>query len=494
MNIIQALDDPGLLRPALGKQVESWRAWRTFHKVVHALPLDEPGEIQLFQKCTARPRGLTAKPDEVFAICGRRSGKSFCIALEAVYTCLIDTFWKDDLAPGEGGYFFWVGPDKIQGRIGMGYCKGIILGNKFFRSQIERETEEEIFFRNGSIISIRASNYKSIRSPRIIGGCLEEFAFLPDLNSANPASEILDAIRPAVVPSGVIFGISSAYAKQGLLYEQWAEHFGRESETLVWVANTHTMNPLFDQKKIDKAMKRDASVARAEYFSIFRDDLEGLYTRAAIERATIPGRQELPPAAGIHYRAFVDPSGGRHDSFTLAIAHFENGRVVVDLADEVKAPFQPSAVVARFADTLKLYGISKVMGDRYAGAWPADEFAKHDIRYEPAERTASELFLELVPRLSNGEIELPDNGRLQAQFLSLLRRTGPGGKDSVITPQGADAHADLAVAIAGVAFMVKAKRQGNPHLYGNPGAFYGDDDGPSENYQRLMRDIEGRRN
>lgn len=246
------------------------------------------------------------------------------------------------------------------------------------------------------------------------------------------------------------------------------------------------MNPTFDQRKIDKAMKRDASVARAEYHSIFRDDLEGLFTRSAIENATIPGRQELPPAPGIHYKAFCDPSGGRHDSFTLAIAHVEGRKIIIDLADEVKAPFQPSVVVARFADTLKAYNIRQIVGDRYAGSWPSDEFLKHSIRFESAERTASELFLELVPRLSNGEVELPENERLQAQFLSLLRRTGPGGRDSVITPAGSDAHADLANAVAGACYLVGSKAKARAFFAFSQQDIYGGDE---TNHSRLIDEI-----
>jgi hypothetical protein len=486
ITISEALDDPGLFRPALGKQVESWKSWRGFHKCAHGLPLDEPEEIQLFQKCTARPRVLTSKPDEVFAIVGRRGGKSISIAIEAVYTCLIDTFWKPYLAQGEKAFFIIIAVDKIQCRIIMNYIRGFIQGNKLFRSQVESETQEELSFKNGSVISIRAANFRSIRGPAFCGCACDEIAFWrSEDTSANPAAEILDAVRPALIPGSTLFGISSAYAKQGILFDEWQQNFGKETETLIWVADTKTMNPLFDQKKIDKAMRKDSSVARAEYFSLFRDDLEGVFTRAAIEQAVIPGRQELPPAAGVHYKAFVDPSGGRHDSFTLAIGHAEGRLTVIDLSDEVKAPFSPAAVVSRFADTLKQYGIHKVVGDRYAGSWPSDAFAKYDIRYEASEKTASEIYLELVPRLSNGEIELPENERLQAQFLSLLRRTGTGGKDSVITPQGSDSHADLANAVAGVAFIIKAGKKKRTSWDEIPGGFYGNDE-PSGNYSRLQ--------
>jgi len=453
INIIKALDDRGLLRPALGNQIESWKAWRCFHKVVHGLPLDEPGEMALFTKCT----GLTSAPltsaSEVMGIIGRRGGKSIAVAIEGTYTCLIADFWKPYIAPGERGYFVIIATDKQQCRVIMDYIKGIIAGNKFFASMVENETMEEITFKNNSSIMIKAANFRSIRGFSFIGAGLDELSFWRDENAANPAAEILDAIRPGMIPGGIVFGISSAYAKQGLLYDQWRQYYGQPGETLIWLADTMTMNNLFDQKKIDKAMQRDASVAKAEYFSIFRDDLQSLFSRVAIEAATISGRQELPPAAGLHYFGFCDPSGGRHDSFALAISHKEQGKIIIDLAREVKAPFQPAAVVREFAADLKRYNLREVVGDKYAGSWVSEAFRSEGITYKESEKTASELYLEMIPKLSNAEIELPENQRLFNQLCSLLRRTGQGGKDSVICPQGSDSHADLANACAGACWQ-----------------------------------------
>ena len=42
------------------------------------------------------------------------------------------------------------------------------------------------------------------------------------------------------------------------------------------------------------------------------------------------------PAPGAYYFAFVDPSGGSHDSFTLAIAHFAGAFAVLDAVREVR--------------------------------------------------------------------------------------------------------------------------------------------------------------
>ena len=84
---------------------------------------------------------------------------------------------------------------------------------------------------------------------------------------------------------------------------------------------------------------------------------------------------------------------------TLAIAHREDNRVVVDCVLEKKAPFHPDQTVGEFTGTLKQYKCAVVTGDRYGGAWPKERFAAYGIRYEPAEMNRSELYLALLPSL-----------------------------------------------------------------------------------------------
>ena len=55
----------------------------------------------------------------------------------------------------------------------------------------------------------------------------------------------------------------------------------------------------------------------------------------ALAACVASDRLELPPVSTTTYAAFTDPSGGRADSFTLAIAHREGSvqesRAVIDV-------------------------------------------------------------------------------------------------------------------------------------------------------------------
>jgi hypothetical protein len=88
-------------------------------------------------------------------------------------------------------------------------------------------------------------------------------------------------------------------------------------------------------------------------------------------------------------------------------------------------------VALEFSQTVKRYGIASVTGDRYGGEWPVEQFRKQGIEYQTAELTRSELYLELLPMVNSGAVELLDNTRLLAQLAGLERRVGRSGKDSV---------------------------------------------------------------
>src|SRR5581483_7511058 len=102
-----------------------------------------------------------------------------------------------------------------------------------------------------------------------------------------------------------------------------------------------------------------------------------------------------------------------------------------DAVRERRPPFSPEEVVAEFTGVLKMYRVTRVCGDHYAGEWPRERFRVHGIGYEGSARAKSEIYRDFLPRLNAAEIELLDNGRLHSQLLGLERRTSRGGRDSI---------------------------------------------------------------
>ncbi len=128
--------------------------------------------------------------------------------------------------------------------------------------------------------------------------------------------------------------------------------------------------------------------------------------------------------------------------------------VIIDCLLERKAPFSPEAVTHEFSRVLDAYGITSVQGDRYAGEWPRDAWKKTGVAYELSLLNRSQLYVELLPKLSGGSIELLANDTLVKQLVALERKTGRGA-DIIDHPPGG--HDDLANVVAGVSNMVISK-------------------------------------
>ena len=216
------------------------------------------------------------------------------------------------------------------------------------------------------------------------------------------------------------------------------------------------MNPMVEEKVISEAYQQDEAAAAAEYGALFRRDIESFVSAEAVDAVMMLGRYELPPMPSqFNYVGFVDPSGGLQDSMTLAIAHSENDKAVLDLVREKNPPLSPEEVVREFAEDLGRYEITTIHGDRYGGEWPREQFRKAGIDYEPCEKARSELYLELLPAINSGQVQLLDNPRLLAQLRSLERRSHRAGRDIVDHPSGT--HDDLANAVAGALVLALAE-------------------------------------
>src|SRR6266545_2921754 len=165
----------------------------------------------------------------------------------------------------------------------------------------------------------------------------------------------------ATIPEAKFLVISSPYAKFGVLFEAHRNYYGRDdAPALVWQAETRTMNPSITQEFIDQEIARDPEAGRSEWLALFREDVEAAFSLESIEQCVIPGRTELLPAQALTYCAFVDPSGGRRDQFTVSAAHRSGDKAIIDLVRAWKPPFDPSEIAKECAETVKPYRIKAI--------------------------------------------------------------------------------------------------------------------------------------
>src|SRR5262249_46980928 len=151
---------------------------------------------------------------------------------------------------------------------------------------------------NRTRIEVRPGSFRQVRGVTLVGAVLDECAFLPaDEASAEPDVELVRALRPAMstIKGALLLGISSPYARRGVLWQRFRKHWGRDGDVLVWRAPSLAMNPTLDPAVVEEALAEDPEAARAEYLAEFRTDVAAFVSREAVEAAVVPGRRSLPP-------------------------------------------------------------------------------------------------------------------------------------------------------------------------------------------------------
>jgi hypothetical protein len=171
-----------------------------------------------------------------------------------------------------------------------------------------------------------------------------------------------------------------------------------------------------------------------------------------IDRAIERGVCVRPPMPGVTYSFFFDGSVGTNDDEILGIAHPEGDRIVLDLvvSQQGRPPFDPIKVISQFAEIVRRYHGSRVVGDRLAfnifeNAWRAEK-----ITYTMSDLTAHQLYEQVQVLFNTERVALIDHSTVEGQFLSLIWR---GGK--IDHPNGE--HDDHANAASGAIYFASKK-------------------------------------
>ena len=417
-------------------------------------------ELALYRKHTGREAAPTKAFDEAWLVCGRRGGKSRILALIAVYlACFRD--YRPYLAPGEVGTIKIMAVDRDQARAIFRFIAGFLRETPALKRLIARETSDTFELTNRVVIEVGTASFRSSRGYTYIGILCDEIAFWRSDELTNPDTEILRGLRPGLltIPGAKLLCASSPYARKGALWEHYDRYYARDdAPILIWRGTSVEMNPTIPAAEIAREYEKDAASAAAEYGAEFRSDIESFIGIEAVRACIQPDARERLPDRGYRYYAFVDPSGGSNDAMTLAVAHKAGVTVVLDAVREIRPPFSPEAVVEEFAKLLRSYRCTLVYGDRYGGEWPREAFHRNSINYLPADKSKSDLYLDFLPLVNSGGVDLLDHDKMLHQLVSLERRTARGGKDSIDHPRGA--HDDVANAVAGAVVMAAQQPAG----------------------------------
>jgi hypothetical protein len=426
-SLFEVMTDPDILGPYFSG--ESWSGWRTLAKAINGEALSSE-ETKFFQSIAERdPPKRPVK--EFWAIAGRRAGKdSFSSAQIVQSAALVD--YRAILRPGEKMTAMCLGNTRQQAGIALGYARGLFQQVPILSQLVVSDVSDGLDLSNESQVRVFTASPGAMRGQACSVVVLDECAYASDTGFSSGAELVTAAVPSLISSQGRLLGISTPYRRSGIMWERYSKFFGRDDpDILVIQAASTVLNPSLDRRFIDEALERDPEAAAAEWLARFRTDIGSLVDPALVARLVAPGRHEIPPMAKTSYRAFTDPSDGSADSFTLSICHKDGERAVVDLIRETRPPFSPESVVEEYCDVLKRYGVNDVVGDRYAGEWPREQFRKRGINYLPSERNKSEIYLELLSIINSGRVEFLDHPRMILQLCGLERRTSRVGRDLV---------------------------------------------------------------
>jgi hypothetical protein len=340
-------------------------------------------------------------------VVGRGGGKSRVAAAIAVF---IACFLKHKLDPGEVGFVLCLAATQGQANIVLSYAHAFLRRSPILRKMIRHVTQFDIKLTNNVVISVHTSSYKSVRGKTLLAVVCDEISFWRDELSANPDVEVYRAVLPSLLRTGgMLIAISTPYRKAGLLHAKFKDHYDQDDDDVLVVrGSTQQFNPTISQKVIAKAIADDHEAAHSEWNAEFRSDISALFDDAVIEDAVAHGRPlELPPRLGIHkYHAFTDASAGRNDAFTITIGHTEGKKDeahwICDIVRGRPAPFDPRTVAQEYAALAHAYGVTKIIGDNFAGEWVAAAFRDAGTIYETCPLNKSGLYLEALPYFNRG--------------------------------------------------------------------------------------------
>jgi hypothetical protein len=451
MNVIETLTDPKLFQPwFLGP---SWNAWQTVLKGAFALPMSTK-ERRLFRSLADR-NPPKKRVRELWIVAGRRAGKDSIASLIAAHTAaFFDP--RGLLRPGERAVCMCLACDRDQAKIVLGFIRSYFNDIPYLERMVTRRTASGLELSNNMDVIVATNDFRAIRGRSVALAIFDEVAFWRDDRSATPDAETYNAIIPGTItlPNSMVIGISTPHKKSGLLYDRWREHYGQDSDVLVIRAPSTALNPTLNQKLIDAELARDPQKGAAEWLAEWRSDISNVIDRALIEAAVDDGVAVWPRIPNVQYFAFADPSGGAGDAFTLAVAHREkDGTIVLDCVVERSSPFNPDIVTADMAKTLREYGLSTCVGDKYAAQWVVQSFASKGIAYSYSHRDRSMIYSDVLPLFTSGRVGLLDNKKLVAQFAGLERQT-TATRDKIDHAPGA--HDDLSNAAAGALVLAAA--------------------------------------
>jgi hypothetical protein len=152
-----------------------------------------------------------------------------------------------------------IAASRDQAAVVFSYVKGFFDASEILEREVAGQTASEITLRNGIVISVHSTSFRTVRGRTLIACIFDEVAFWRDETSATPDVETYRAVLPALATiNGLLIGISTPYRKLGLLHQK------HRDEVLVVQGGTTVFNPTLSEQTIATQRAADPTAAASE--------------------------------------------------------------------------------------------------------------------------------------------------------------------------------------------------------------------------------------
>ncbi len=413
-SVVDTLTNPALFAPAF-TPAASWSAWHTALKALFALS-PTPDDLARYTAHTGRATWPTTLAREAWLVVGRRGGKSRVAALVAIYLAAFRSY-TGILAPGERGdrdghrRRSTPSPRRLPLHPGAARCRPDAGGAD--PPPHGRGAAPDQQGHPGSA----HGQLPQHEGYTVVAAILDEVAFWPTEDSANPDTEIVAALKPAMatVPAPLLLGISSRMrgrARCGSPPRPLRP--GRRPRPRLASAlggDEPEPGPRRDRRRLRGRPGQRLGGVRGP----LQDRCRVLCLARGDRGVPRPRAPRIAARGRVHLPGLLRSAGGSgSDSFSLAIAHAEPAP---DAARRVgrrpgdPPPVQPRVRDRDFAALLRAYRITDVFGDDSLAAGPAKR-SQGGVSYRPAGKPKSALYVDALPHLNSHLVELLDHPRL----------------------------------------------------------------------------------
>ena len=396
-------------------------------KSIYGLPLNDH-EREIYFRGTGRTTYEEKEQPEATIIPAmrRKNGKA------GSFDRMLRSISRSRSPSGEDAYIMLLAPTLKQAKIAFRFIREYLQNSPILSKRVTCKTRDEITLDNNVVIGCHACTQDGVRGRTVVAIVCDEIGFWAvDKDAANPADEVLAALRPgmASVRNAKLIKISTPFTKSGVLWEEFQRR--GELDYPVWQVSTFDMNPTVtpEMKMVKSERQRSEEKYRREYLAEFTDAVNGWIVPEILDPCIARGRRELPYHPDMHYVAAIDPASRKND-FALAIVHrLADGTVVVDKVarwagtKNFPLPFEP--VLDHIKQILESYGINSVTGDQYYCDAIGEHLLKLGIVYKVfnfGSQTRGKLFAQLKHLLVQGKIEILDDVELLRELRNLREK------------------------------------------------------------------------